>query len=137
MSLFCVIAAVNASDYMDSKYQELNSKMWDEQKIREHVGSLIFLGEPFLTKSKTFTDFFYDMCGLFSFHAWDGFLAGLYQEPIMEETSYILNQDGDEVGTAKYMSQNTCLGNRSLKYLKKTVLLTETTTKDDFFIHIA
>ena len=137
MSLCCIIAAVCANDYMDSKLDQLNSKIWDEQMIRDKIGTLIFMGEPFLNKSKTFTDLFYDIVGIFSFHAWDGFLAGLYQEPRLEQPSYILNMDNDEVGLAKYIPQHTCLGNRSLKYLKKTVLLTETTTKDRFFIHLA
>ena len=95
------------------------------------------MGEPFLTRSKTFTDLFYDLVGIFSFNVWDGFLAGLYSDSKLEEVSYIRNQDEEPVGIAKYLPQNTCLGNRSLQHMKKSVLLTETTTKEVFFLHLA
>ena len=72
------------------------------------------MGEPFLNKSKTFTDLFYDLVGIFSFNVWDGFLAGLYSDSKLEEVSYIRNQDEEPVGIAKFLPQNTCLGNRSL-----------------------
>ena len=48
---------------------------------------MIYIGEPFLNKSKTFTELFYDLLGVFSFHVWDGFLAGLYSDSLLSEQS--------------------------------------------------
>ena len=86
----------------------------DEQKIREKIGSMIHIGEPFLNQSKTFTDLFYDLVGVFSFHVWDGFLAGLYSDSQLTEQSHVLNADNEPVGLSKFLPHHSCLGNRSL-----------------------
>ena len=116
---------------------QITDQILDEQKIREKLGAMIYIGEPFLSKSKTFTDLFYDLLGVFSFHIWDGFLAGLYSDSQLSEQSQILNGDDEPVGLSKFLPHHTCLGNRSLQHLKKSVLLTETTTKEVFFMHLA
>ena len=89
-----ILVSVCAQDYIDIKLGEIEEfadSILDEQRIRDKIGTLIFMGEPFLNKSKTFTDLFYDLVGIFSFHVWDGFLAGLYSDSKLDKISYILN----------------------------------------------
>lgn len=59
------------------------------------------------------------MTSTFSFNFWDGFLSGLYSDKIEK------------------LAADTCLGGKSLEYLKSATTLTETTTKEMFFIHLA
>ena len=82
----------------------------------------IYTGDPFLSEqSLTFNEFFYDVTGTFSFNFWDGFISGLYEEKASFEK----------------LTEETCLGGRSVKYLQSMVTLTETTTKEVFFLHLA
>jgi len=65
---------------------------------------------------------------LFSYRVWDGFLSGLY-----DKTNAVVIEENREV----FIPSDTCLGDKSMGYLKSAIKLIETTTKEVFFLHLA
>ena len=85
--------------------------------ITEQYPDYVADGESFLDQTtSSFNQVFYDITALFSIELWDGFLSGLYEESNLD-------------------MKETCLTSHNV--LVSVVMLTEATTKENFFMNVA